>query len=282
LANKIWHTSSFLVNAEEHRYKLIHLFFSDYYSFFSESLSRNNTPVRFLGKRKTLLVSFFQRVMTFLVKGFLKLKITRLPFFEIIKHAGYEQESKPFDLNDGLFLKKAKSKLVLVLGWNFRDPVNQRKYRDLLLETWKPNKKFREKIEEYYNKYKRDNDILVGIHIRRGDYKRFNNGTWYYEIADYLRKMKEIAFLEEFSGKRIGFVICSNETNISFEEGQQFDIFSEARHFIEDLYLLSRCDYIVGPPSTFSMWASFYGSVPLLILRDIKGVVELKQFKIYT
>jgi hypothetical protein len=33
-------------------------------------------------------------------------------------------------------------------------------------------------------------------------------------------------------------------------------------HFIEDLYALASCDYIIGPPSTFSQWASFYGNVP--------------------
>ena len=32
---------------------------------------------------------------------------------------------------------------------------------------------------------------------------------------------------------------------------------------IGDLYGLSKCDYIIGPPSTFSTWAAFYGQVPL-------------------
>jgi hypothetical protein len=32
---------------------------------------------------------------------------------------------------------------------------------------------------------------------------------------------------------------------------------------VEDLYSLARCDYLLGPPSTFSLWASFYGNVPL-------------------
>jgi len=35
---------------------------------------------------------------------------------------------------------------------------------------------------------------------------------------------------------------------------------------IEDLYLLGYCDYIVGPNSSFSQWASFWGGVPLHVL----------------
>ena len=32
---------------------------------------------------------------------------------------------------------------------------------------------------------------------------------------------------------------------------------------VEDLYALAGCDLLIGPPSTFTQWASFYGKVPL-------------------
>jgi hypothetical protein len=35
-----------------------------------------------------------------------------------------------------------------------------------------------------------------------------------------------------------------------------------------DLYSLARCDYVFGPPSTYSQWASFYGNKPLLHVFD--------------
>jgi hypothetical protein len=69
--------------------------------------------------------------------------------------------------------------------------------------------------------------------------------------------------------RKIAYVICTNEKNISFVAGGNFTIFNEERHFVEDLYLLSKCDYIMGPPSTFSGWASFYGNVPLYMLKEI-------------
>ena len=34
---------------------------------------------------------------------------------------------------------------------------------------------------------------------------------------------------------------------------------------IGDLYSLAACDYIIGPPSTYTQWASFYGQVPRFV-----------------
>ena len=55
-----------------------------------------------------------------------------------------------------------------------------------------------------------------------------------------------------------------------------------------DLYGLAACDYIIGPPSTYSHWASFWGKGPLrpldssdlqLKLGDFKRVVMLDHFE---
>ena len=50
------------------------------------------------------------------------------------------------------------------------------------------------------------------------------------------------------------------------------------RSDIEDLYALSICDYILGPPSTFSMWASFYGGVPLRFIKHSNDKIFLREF----
>ena len=279
LANRILHASSFIVNAQEHRYRVLHLFFDDYYSFFSESLSGNKSPIRFLGKKSSWLVSSFQKLVTLGVKIFLKLGITKLPFFEIVRYEGYEQGLKPFDLNDEKFIKKARSKLVLVYGWLFGDHVNQKKQRQILLDTWLPNKIYHDKVEEYVTRYKKDHDLLIGIHIRGGDFKRFEGGKWFYTPEQYYEKMKELAMLERFRDKKIAFVICTNEKNISLSSAGNFTVYNEERHFIEDMYLLSRCDHIIGPPSTFSIWASFYGCTPLYMIGELETKITDEIFK---
>lgn len=35
---------------------------------------------------------------------------------------------------------------------------------------------------------------------------------------------------------------------------------------IEDLYAFAKTDLLMGPPSTFTLWASFYGDVPLSMM----------------
>jgi hypothetical protein len=280
LANRMLHASSFMVNAKEHQYKLVHPFFDEYYCFFSENLQHCGTNIRFTGKGKSLFNIFFQRCFSFGIKFLLKLKISRLPFMELVKYEGYHQELKPFDLNDPGFVKKAKSKIVLVYGWLFRDPLNQEKHRPYLLESWTPNKIYSDHINQYTTRYKKDHDLLVGVHIRRGDYKKFEGGKWFYTAEQYYRKMKELAALENFRDKKIAFVICTNEKDINLSSAENFTVFNEERHFVEDMYLLSRCDYIIGPPSTFSIWASYYGKVPLLMIKDPDNPVAIDKFQI--
>jgi len=185
-----------------------------------------------------------------------------------------------FDLNSDEFVQKAKSKLVLVYGWLFKDPQNLQKHKQLLLDLWQPNKNYLANVENYFRKYKQDHDVLVGVHIRRGDYKTFENGKWFYSPGQYYEKMKEIASLETFHDKRIAFVICSNEQGISLPGTDKFSVFNEERHFSEDVLLLSKCDYIIGPPSTFSIWASFYGDVPLYLIDDMNRAVSKEDFRI--
>jgi hypothetical protein len=44
---------------------------------------------------------------------------------------------------------------------------------------------------------------------------------------------------------------------------------------VEDLYAFAGCDLLVGPPSTFTAWAAFYGEVPLLHVEDPRAPLSL-------
>ena len=49
---------------------------------------------------------------------------------------------------------------------------------------------------------------------------------------------------------------------------------------VSDVCALARCDYIIGPKSTFSQWASFYGGKPLLQVCSNDDAVALENFRI--
>jgi hypothetical protein len=102
-------------------------------------------------------------------------------------------------------------------------------------------------------------DVLVGVHIRHGDYETFCGGIMYYTFAEYAELMRSVADL--FPGRRVSFLICSNSTPP--DDGfVGLRTYVGPRHVVGDLYALAQCDYIIGPPSTYSEWASFYGEVP--------------------
>jgi len=47
---------------------------------------------------------------------------------------------------------------------------------------------------------------------------------------------------------------------------------------VEDLYALAECDYIIGPPSTYTLWASFYGDTPLWFMEHKGDIPDLSAF----
>ena len=75
-----------------------------------------------------------------------------------------------------------------------------------------------------------------------------------------------------FKDPNILFFISSNE-KIQFSDKYHTFCLNDGGA-IDDLYGLSICDYIVGPPSTFSQFASFLGQKPLLILWEKKQKIR--------
>ena len=47
-----------------------------------------------------------------------------------------------------------------------------------------------------------------------------------------------------------------------------FDVVLGNGQIVEDMYAFAACDYIVGPPSTYTGWASFYGDKGLYFIRN--------------
>ncbi|PPK87994.1 hypothetical protein CLV84_0956 [Neolewinella xylanilytica] len=169
--------------------------------------------------------------------------------------------------------------LVLVQSW--RAPVPQRYMQsehDRIRELFRFRRESTTKVDALLSRELRPDDILVGIHLRRGDYATYRDGEYYYDDATYAAFLRQLP--AQFPGKRLRVLLCSNEAI-------RPEAFAEFAHFsvpdatgVEDLYALSRCDYIMGPPSTYSMWASYYGRVPLLFLESAATPVKREDFSV--
>jgi len=81
-----------------------------------------------------------------------------------------------------------------------------------------------------------------------------------------------------FTPKKVGFFIASDEEqDLSIFEKHNF--FFRSGHPLENLYSLSKCDYLLSVPSSFAGWAHFIGETPLLNLDEHVREISRHDFK---
>ena len=167
------------------------------------------------------------------------------------------------------------------IGWDYRSESSLLTYYgDVVCQLFTPKMKYVNRCSEFISSHKVDK-ILVGVHIRRRDYVNHLNGIYYYDNSVYLNKMIAIRdAIYHSTNHDVTFIICSDESVVLSDfDAVECHQMKDATG-VEDLYTLSLCDYLIGPPSTFSMWASFYGKVPLCIIRSKSQEIALNLFKV--
>ena len=269
LANRLFAFSHFIANAIEYNYRLLNPTFYEYCKYFSSTRSDD------FGGYQIAVKPYLYPLLRVLVPRLIRrCKNSALHhFFEI------QYELTPFDLNDKEFLTQTRGKTTITYGWNFRDYKNFGKHSETIRKFFALTSPYHENVDSIIKRCKRETDILIGVHMRRGDYKMWEKGIYYYDDGVYYEKMVQLKGHFRESGKRVSFLLCSNE-EINKNNFEGLDITLGLNHPVEDLYSLSRCDYIIGPPSTYSMWASFYGKVPALEIVSRNQAIDVKCFRL--
>lgn len=163
-------------------------------------------------------------------------------------------------------------------GWHTRREIEYiSKAKKELKRIFTPSIIITKQGNTFINSIKSDFDMIIGVHIRQGDYRTWNNGRFYFSIEQYQGFMAKIQNL--YQSKKIAFFISSNE-KLSTKDFSEFNCFFQAQTTspVLDLYTLSLCDKIIGPISTFSRWASFFGEKPLCFLEDVNQDFTEKSF----
>ncbi len=157
-------------------------------------------------------------------------------------------------------------KLGFVEGWPLREC--DRYYPSVKQEVnqlFTPNDPIKKRVDSLFDSLRRSGKFVVGIHIRRGDYKIWRDGMYFYDHLTYSKWMAQLVALNP--DKSVCFYIASNEP-VPDDLMQRFDSYTiEHACAVDDLYALSLCDAIIGPPSTFSQWASMMGSVKYRVMK---------------
>jgi len=156
----------------------------------------------------------------------------------------------------------ASRRTVFMTGLYLSAPDSVREQRAQLLAYFAPVPRIRSSVEALLASARAGGGLLVGVHIRRGDYRTYSDGLMYYEVGEYAHVMRSIA---EKHGGAVKFLICSDEAVDPRDLLGLDAVVSDSAHLV-DMYALAGCDLIVGPDSTFSHWASYYGNVPIHIL----------------
>ena len=170
-----------------------------------------------------------------------------------------------------------RRRTVLLSGWSHPRPiVDLSPHRSHLRTLFAPAACHVDQAEACVTALRSKKRHVAGVHIRRGDYAAFRNGGLFFSWESYCDAMHSI---DRQLGGDVAFLICSNEpVDTAAFAGLKFAVLPDANS-VSDLHALSLCDYIMGPPSTFSMWASFYGNVPLRFLLHADDRPTIAEFR---
>ena len=177
------------------------------------------------------------------------------------------------------FYYRKNNYIKIVKGWEFRkNNLTTKFYVDLKNLYSFDKKNLSNKLIlliASLNSLKRQGKYIVGLHIRRKDYKSWNKGKYYFSDQIYkqiINKLKE----KLIQDKHIPYILVLSDDVIS--PGLNFDYLSNGS-WKEDQLILQTCDLIIGPPSTFTMWASYISQTPLIQIKD-DGDIDFADVKI--
>jgi hypothetical protein len=183
----------------------------------------------------------------------------------------------------GLEQKMLRHKHIVVSGWYVRYYELFLKYRDEICDLFTIDPAYTEPVKAWMSEWQ---GTRLGVHIRRGDYAVWRDGIYCYTDSVYADTIRQFAALHP--NDTIDVFLSTNDPDVSVEKfesllneaGNHVRLHLFGGNAVEDLFMLSECDYIIGPPSTYSLVAAMYRDIPLCRMDEIKdGCLSASDFK---
>jgi hypothetical protein len=269
LANRLIVFSHWIRYAIENKVTILNPAFDDYASYFEGTCNQtiSKFPNANTTKSPVQKVKYAYFVSYYIARILHRLNIkTRL-----ISHIylDWHQEQNLEELG------ALNCSYLFVQGWQFRYKNIPPLHQAIILDYFNIVEPYKSNVNSFVKSARTHYTTLVGIHIRHGDYKTFEGGKHFYSIPEYKSLINRL--FTELTDKNPVFIICSNVA-IDLSDFDGLPCILGPGHFIEDLYVLAKCDYLLGPPSTYTKWASFYGNVPLKYIRSADDHPQLIDF----
>lgn len=198
----------------------------------------------------------------------------------LLPTVSYEDYLEETALKNEQFMLSHKN--FIVKGWGVRFYDLFIKYKQEIISLFAFHEEILQKTHTFMGQ-KADNELRLGVHIRRGDYKTWHNGKYFYDDTVYQDYIQQFAKL--FPEKSLTVYICSNDPALgkqSYEDRLQgIKVIFPQGGQEDDLCLLSECDYLIGAPSTFSLVASMYHDIPLCWMEEKQTDLQLSSFGVF-
>lgn len=273
LGNRLSQFAHFIAFAKEYNLRIINPYFCKYAKYF-EATKDNflcSFPKSKIGRHR-----FLEELLRLIIRGIEGGLCGEKINNRVISAFRFKNDCPDIEQ---IKMRMKKIFFLFVSGGYFRDYKNVKKHSEDIKNYFTPVKIHRDNVNNLMRIIRKKTDVVVGVHLRRTDYKFWEGSKYYYQHSEYLEFMSKIKFL--LSPKKVGFLLCSDE-KLDLDFFKQIDyIFNGSGHFIEDLYCFSGCDFLIGPPSTYTIWASFYGNVPLLMVRSTNEEIQLDKFRVW-
>lgn len=171
---------------------------------------------------------------------------------------------------------------LVVEGWEVRFYDLFLKYKDEIKALFAFTADIERNVAEQTCVPLANNEVLLGVHIRRGDYKNWQGGRYYYDDDVYIDYIRRFAASQT---QPVHVFICGNDPSL---DHQRYEASLPDVHITfaqgnpgEDLCLLSHCHYLIGAPSTFSLAASMYHDSQLCWMMSPLAPDEQPQFDVF-
>lgn len=281
MANRMWSLAHGLANAWEGGYRLAYPGFEDYAGYF---VGTAGSWVPGLEGGKARFVPGLRRAgwrLSYRVSEGLAGRWGSM----VWEPRGAEMEQGEVDLaGEEYRVRRKRARWLFLRGWGFRDWGALGRQRERLRGFFQLVEPWAGRVRRADEMMRSGKEVLIGVHVRRGDYAGFAGGDYFFELGEYREAMERMVELIG-GGKQVRFLVCGNESGVAEAvEWRGMEVVGGTGVAVEDLALLGRCDFLVGPPSTFSMWASFYGGVRLGEMRRENGAgrsLRLEDFRVY-
>ncbi|MBP5197074.1 MAG: glycosyltransferase [Bacteroidaceae bacterium] len=183
-----------------------------------------------------------------------------------------------------------KHRNVVVAGWEVRYYDLFLKYRKEICELFRIDEAYTLPVKAKMRILDEGKGLRLGLHIRRGDYAQWADGHYFYDDETYASYVN--AFARMHPTEHIHVYMSTNDTEMTEERMSRLVNTGDRNgsvtiHLLggnppEDLFMLSECDAIIGPHSTFSLVAAMYRDIPFCRMDRAKAeTLSENDFKLF-